>query len=123
MDDATRSEWRKEYKDSTKTPDIEVLMKFLNEQAQPIAPEATPTKKPSKPDFLASKRPGKSVSYSYVTHPFSSPYRCVVCKEKHPFYMCSHFKAMPKEKMTTIVKDHNLCYNCLHPGHSAKQWH
>ena len=117
MDDATRIEWKKEHKDRTKTPDIETLMKFLNERAQAIASENTTTKRSQKQDYSNNKR---SKSVTYVAHS-SFPFSCAVCKGRHPLYVCTRFKAMPRDQMASIVRDNNLCFNCLHPGHSTRQ--
>ena len=121
MDDTTRIEWRKEHKDVTKTPNIEVLMKFLNERAQAIAPEDIPSRKSPKPGFHANVNKRSTDPVSYVAHPSLYQPSCVVCGENHRLYLCSKFKGMPQDRMAAMVTEHNLCFNCLQPGHSAKQ--
>ena len=46
---------------------------------------------------------------------------CVACQstDGHALLMCPAFKNQPLEKRFNIVKDNNLCFNCLRPGHSA----
>ena len=44
-----------------------------------------------------------------------------ICKERHPLYVCKTFKALPHDKMMEVVRNHNLCLNCLKPGHYSKK--
>ena len=64
--------------------------------------------------------PGRE--FSHLTHaqdPSSSD--CVVCNEKHPLYACKTFKALSHDKMMEVTRSHNLCLNCLKPGHYSKK--
>ncbi|EFN61322.1 hypothetical protein EAG_09828, partial [Camponotus floridanus] len=48
---------------------------------------------------------------------------CIVCKSKrHPLFMCDKFKQLPVPKRIEIVKNVELCYNCLrsHRDNSCK---
>ena len=58
--------------------------------------------------------------WSSQAHP---PDSCALCKnEKHPLYVCTRFKSLPRDKMmSTIIKSNELCLNCLRPGHFSKQ--
>ena len=43
---------------------------------------------------------------------------CVICKpNKHPLYACRQFKSLSHDQMVSILKDNNLCMNCLRPDH------
>ena len=37
--------------------------------------------------------------------------------DPHPLFSCGKFKALPQERMMSIVKSNELCLNCLRPGH------
>ena len=51
-----------------------------------------------------------------------TPLTTVFCKAgKHPLYTCSKFKGQSHEKMLSILKSNCLCFNCLRPGHLAKE--
>lgn len=39
--------------------------------------------------------------------------KCVLCGIAHPIYMCSEFKAMPPDARLKLVKENNMCLNCL----------
>ncbi|KAJ8031990.1 hypothetical protein HOLleu_25384 [Holothuria leucospilota] len=45
---------------------------------------------------------------------------CVVCKGEHTLFECTSFKSKPTEQRFQIVKEHKLCFNCLLPGHGAR---
>ena len=69
------------------------------------------TRKPTAPD--------KPVA-SYTTNVDSDSSSCVACKEKHPLYLCSKFRAMPHDEKRSLLKSNALCLNCLRPGHFVK---
>ena len=55
---------------------------------------------------------------SFVTNPESSGSHCVICKgERHLLYYCPKFKDMPHDRKLIVVKNNNLCMNCLRNGH------
>ena len=46
---------------------------------------------------------------------------CVVSKmEKHPLYACSKFRAFEHDKMLSILKSNEFCFNCFQSGHFVK---
>ena len=45
----------------------------------------------------------------------------MVCNEKHPLYACQTFKALSHDKMMEVIRSHNLCLNCLRPGHYTRK--
>ena len=48
-------------------------------------------------------------------------YACPLCPEKHYCYHCNLFKAYTPKQRKDHVTTHNLCMNCLKPGHTAEQ--
>ena len=89
---------------------------------KPLRTSISEQKKP-RSEINTSKRsttPGKPItSFTSTTHPVSS---CILCKsERHPLYACSKFKALPHDKMISILKSNGICMNCLGPGHFVKQ--
>ena len=95
-------------------------MKFFNERAQAIAPEDTPTKKSPKPSFLATANKRSTEPVSYVTIS-AWLYVSFVGRSIASTYALNSTIIMSQERMAAVIKEHNLCYNCLHPSHSAKQ--
>lgn len=48
------------------------------------------------------------------------PYKaCLMCNEKHPLYSCQNFLDLSAEDRFKIVKDKQLCINCMRSGHSV----
>lgn len=67
------------------------------------------------------KRPNVGASFTASTSDtVSDP--CVLCKShKHPLYACPQFKSLSHDKMISTLKSHNLCMNCLRPGHFVRE--
>ena len=67
----------------------------------------------------ATGRPITSFTAS-TADPFGGA--CVICKTvKHPLYACTHFKSFSHDKIVSILRANNLCFNCFKPGHGVKQ--
>ncbi|KAI2646413.1 Pro-Pol polyprotein [Labeo rohita] len=50
--------------------------------------------------------------------------RCMWCKrDDHQLPKCLHFREQSLTDKRTYVKENNLCYGCLKPGHNAKECH
>ncbi|RXN17185.1 hypothetical protein ROHU_008098 [Labeo rohita] len=50
--------------------------------------------------------------------------RCMWCKrDDHQLPKCLHFREQSLTDKRTYVKENNLCYGCLKPGHTAKECH
>ena len=48
---------------------------------------------------------------------------CIACKgEKHPLYSCSKFRSMSHNEMTSLLRQHGHCLNCLRHGHFVKDY-
>ena len=65
--------------------------------------------------LFLSRRPFKSFSSFHTSVG-------VACNtQKHPLYNCHHFRSLPHEQKTLLVKNHKMCFNCLKPGHFVGQ--
>ncbi len=122
LDANTMFEWQRFSQDSTDVPHYQKILEFLNLRAQASEGSAE-LKKPARIDDrhkkVSSTRPLASFAAT-ATDSLSNP--CIVCKiEKHPLYSCSQFKALPHDKMISILKAHGICLNCLRPGHFIRQ--
>lgn len=47
---------------------------------------------------------------------------CVVCKNKHPLYLCRQFRAMSHGQKLRVVVEYRCCSNCLGTAHLAHQY-
>ena len=88
LDANTKFEWQKFSQDTTDVPHYRDLLEFINHRAQ-----ASETSLPEQ----SKKWPFKSFS-SFHT---SVDEFCVACKtQKHPLYICHHFRSLPHEHQT-----------------------
>ncbi len=108
-------EWQRHSQESTDVPPYKDLLAFINLRAQ--ASE-------SSSDFV--KKTPRSEPY---TRKYTNPPRhvaaslnndCVVCKEKHPLYLCTKFKSMTHDEKRVILNSNCLCMNCMRSGHFVK---
>ena len=112
-------EWLKYSDDTKKVPEIKTMVEFLKKQLQYI-PKATiqqsKTEVKSEQSFKRSK-----ASVHPVNLQQESLNSCTSCGgEKHPLYLCPSYKAMTPDQKQSHVRSHNLCFNCLYPGHKIK---
>ena len=101
LDTNTAFEWHKYSQDSEEVPHYSKLLEFLNLRALRAQASEAPNvenKRNSRNDAHSSKRPNNQGSGGQRPH-FTSltsnvtDHTCVVCKEKHPLYVCSQFKS------------------------------
>lgn len=45
--------------------------------------------------------------------------KCVLCSGSHRLHTCDQFLDLSVSERSKVVSSHSLCFNCLHPGHSA----
>lgn len=121
LDNNTRFEWQKHSQASDDVPDYNDLLKFLNLRAQAAESAMSGSRRHgNNRKGQTPNLPGRE--FSHLTHaqdPSSSD--CVECNEKHPLYPCKMFKDLSHDKMVEVARSHNLCLNCLKPGHYSKK--
>ena len=105
---------------------MEDICKFLKERMHPLPEEAAPTVKPAKKQAQTSTPPPKiTASKPADTRPTvllnqeCSSSGCAVCRDQnHYVYQCPTFQGYDVTKRTEVMNQHQLCYNCLCPGHN-----
>ena len=123
LDPSTIFEWQKFNQKSADVPHYSELLEFLNLRAQACETCIHDTKKTSRSDMYPTKKsqPNKPIA-SFAASTSESATSCILCKpEKHPLYACPRFKVLPHDKMVSIVRDNELCMNCLKPGHFSRR--
>ena len=122
LDTNTAFEWHKYSQDSEEVPHYAKFLEFLNLRAQA---SETPNAETKRNDIHPSKKSNNYGSGGQRPH-FTSlasnvaDHACVVCKERHPLYVCSQFKSFNRGRRLSILKGNSLCLNCLRSGHFAK---
>ena len=125
LDTNTAFEWHKYSQDSEDVPHYSKLLEFLDLRAQASEAPIVESKRNTRNDVHSSKKLNNQGSGGPKSHFTSltsgvSDHTCVVCKEKHPLYVCSQFKSFDRDRRMSILKSNNLCLNCLGSGHFAR---
>ena len=116
LDSSTLFEWQKHTQSTTEVPTFERILEFIDLRAR-ASEITTPTIRRTP----KVENPTRKAIASFVANSGPSSGHCVVCKsEKHPLYHCSRFKEMSHHRKLSVVRNHNLCMNCLKNGHFLK---
>ena len=120
LDVNTMFEWQRHSHSSADVPDYQELLEFVNLRAQALEAAVSDTsRKPVKSDHTGRK-PSTPIA-SNAGSADTNAAMCVACKaEKHPLFVCSHFKSLSHADKTSLLKSNSVCFNCLRPGHQVK---
>lgn len=116
LDPESHREWEQfAYKDNLdELPKWEELVRFLQTKFRTLELISPPSKEKS------SK--GKECTVHVSTTPTVTKSRsCLICKDNHTLCHCKEFTKMEPTERCEYVKKHQLCFNCLAPGHSARK--
>lgn len=111
LDDETLKEWRKEHPEDFST--WSELYDFLNALQRSLDDQQLPNKISIKAD------PKKSAKALLSNNKTSVANVCPLCSGKHRIFHCEQFRNMTVKQRHQIVKEKQLCINCLAPGHRA----
>ena len=118
LDTTTLFEWHKYSQDSSTVPHSSSLLEFINLRAQ--ASESQLGSGNLNLNLLSGRRPRHLDQLHLLLQRVSA--MCVACEVgKHPLYACQKFKLLPHDQMVSILKNHDLCMNCLNAGHFVRQ--
>ncbi|XP_044748988.1 uncharacterized protein LOC123311742 [Coccinella septempunctata] len=72
-----------------------------------------------------SRAPSRGPVASFVASesqpgPSGQSTKCFLCSSSHPLYKCQSFLAKTPQERFSLVKQHNLCVNCLISPHSVR---
>ncbi|XP_062558244.1 uncharacterized protein LOC134223122 [Armigeres subalbatus] len=110
LDSITLRLWETEHR-STDVPKFEDMMKFLSSHCTVLRSITGESHVP-----MEVKKHLK-VSSSYPVQQQS----CFICNDgQHWPYQCKMFKGMRVDERRNVVKNSDLCFNCLSRGHAAK---
>ncbi|XP_052901335.1 uncharacterized protein LOC128307494 [Anopheles moucheti] len=107
LDSTTKRGW-KEYAAEKDVETYTDLVAFIYRRISVLEEVSTPTvEKPTKHRALA-------------THT-SNNRDCAFCSQHHPLYMCTKFFQLSSQEKEKFVTKHQLCLNCMRPGHRARE--
>ena len=114
LDQTSIFAWQDHSHDQRETPAYTDLLEFLDRRAH--ASENTIRESERKHPATI---PDKGFPKSYATNVEET---CIACKSaKHPLYGCRVFQGFPHSKKLQMVRENELCLNCLKPGHFANR--
>ncbi|CAK1600398.1 unnamed protein product [Parnassius mnemosyne] len=71
------------------------------------------------PSSSISRESKTTKERSFHTSAVSPTRTCIKCNEEHTISHCKDFAKLTPEERSEFVRNKNLCYNCLAPGHTA----
>ena len=105
LDERTMFEWQRHSQESTDVPHYQQLLNFIDLRAQASESTISDTSKRARKNDIAGRRiftPSKPVA-SFTASAETDASKCVICKEKHPLYVCSIFKAMNHDEKRSAL--------------------
>ena len=125
LDSNTTFEWQKFSQESVEVPHYTKLLEFLNLRAQASETCTSEAKKYPRHENQPNRRSPAQSNGNVASFAASGSEPSTTCKlcqsDKHPLYTCPRFRAMPRDKMLSTIRDNELCLNCLKPGHFSRQ--
>lgn len=133
MDPQTSIAWDKERLSAR--PTLEQLKKFLDREAKALMNAYDAKVEPKSNEQKDRKRVG-GAHENQRSHKRFKPSKhregkletktekgaCVVCTDEvHPIRTCAKFLALNLTNRRDKIQKANRCFNCLHPGHTAKE--
>ena len=103
LDQNTMFEWQKFSQESKCVPPYTDLLKFINQASESTTLETRKVHVVQPPH--RGRQQNKTVASFASTASDSQP-NCTLCEsEKHPLYVCPHFKSLPRDKMISIIRE------------------
>ena len=114
LDATTMFEWQRHSQAETGVPHYNKLLEFIGYRAQ--ASESLGTN-----SYKKSNKDDKKLPKHIPSFPSSTSSVCIACKvDRHPLYICQHFKGLSHDQKVSLLKANNICLNCLASGHHSK---
>lgn len=116
----------------TESPTLEQMLEFIDWQAKALSCFQSNDRKEQKDNKNSRKRPftgknessndkrSKSNNDKSETNKNIERNQCKMCKENHRLYRCKKFLKLNLQNRRKVVKENELCNNCLKPGHFGK---
>ncbi|KAJ8963810.1 hypothetical protein NQ317_000592 [Molorchus minor] len=121
IDISTKTQFEKKFS-NVDIPSYKDLVSFLTEQAKALESvmsysleDKSKSKKSNRCTINAS-----SHTKSFIVKEDSKFENCRLCNSKHPLSSCTKFLSKTPQQRFEIVKQHNLCLNCLNGSHTVR---
>jgi len=113
VDEVTRKQWEMKAV-SQRITELEAIMKFLEGKCQAL-------------ELIHASQYPRNNNSSGVSKPTKNAYvathsSCVLCRCNHPLYRCKHFRKASSQQKLNLIKQNQLCFNCLVNSHRTSQY-
>jgi hypothetical protein len=98
---------------SQRITELEAIIKFLEGKCQTLE-LIHASQHPKNNNSSGVSKPTK---YAYVATQGS----CVLCRGNHPLYRCKQFRIASSQQRLNLLKQNELCFNCLGNSHRTSQ--
>lgn len=95
-------------------PRLDEFIKFLTERCHMLRVLNNSKEKPTAQKPQQQKRNEKKVSLALTSS------SCRICNGDHPVYKCDELLKTTTSERFKLVRERQLCVNCLNPGHYVK---
>ncbi len=132
MDNTLSQEWYRFLVTADKVPHAEKMVEFMDTRNRILTSKSVDSKPShfkSSPNNTWKNSSSKMTAKGDKPKPHyalvaNSTLTCGLCNEKeHALYYCNKFKEMEAADRRNHMSSTNHCFNCLGPGHTAKQCH
>lgn len=126
LDAGTSKEW--ELYRTSEMPALKIMLNFIDWQAkalinvqygEPRASKDTHKRAAQRSEYKTEKR-AKTEDEKPSSSSKSEQKRCVMCKENHALHRCSSFLKLTVQARRKVVREKQLCQNCLRDSHFSK---
>lgn len=128
---ATIITWEMEQK-GTELPKLNELLAFLEGRARGLDHMGPSTSERTGTGSGTARRTGSSTPRAHTSTgatpkltrtnlPDAERGRCYFCGGEHHIGKCPKLEALPAAERFDKIRDSNLCYNCLTPGHGTRR--
>lgn len=124
LDDTTKKLWESTVKKG-ELPTYEATINFLKERVSVLERcESSAQEESAKIQF--KQAPPKAYKQGHpkanaATTTTQPDIRCDFCQRSHPSFKCPEYTALSVSQRFNLVKERNVCFNCLRSGHPVKR--
>ena len=112
VDEVSRKQWEMKAVSQGKTG-LEAIIKFLEGKCHAL-------------ELIQASQHHRNNNSSGVSKPTKHAYvathsSCVLCRGNHPLYRCKQFRKASSQQRLNLIKQNQLCFNCLGNSHRTSQ--
>nr|XP_049699599.1 uncharacterized protein LOC126053427 isoform X1 [Helicoverpa armigera] len=127
LDKVTNRDWEEYSNTLPKFPTLSEFCSFVSKRAdllETVEHSKSTNKEDSSTNSYTVNTNNSKKNYN-ITKPKPNTNKefnnCPLCKNNHFMFVCDDFRKLSVENRLAKVKELNVCFNCLRPGHSSKR--